>query len=227
MQFLFPVVFAASVSVLAAPTLASSTEKSITVAFRNIKLIVDGALFTPKDASGAIVEPFLYDNSVYLPARAVSEALGKTVTWDASTDSVFISSSPLPTNTPPEQTPTTEPDFRMEGNDIIRRIDFKIGYQNQPIDLPEIPSTGVKWQILTVDNPNDSKIITLANDEYINADPTADAVTHRFNFTIDRSVPIGPYSSICTVNFGQFLNGCEIGYKTICHCYIISGYGWD
>ena len=226
-QFIFPVVFAASVSVLAVTALASSTEKPITVVFRNIKLFVEGALYTPKDASGATVEPFIYNGSVYLPARAVSEALGKTVTWDAATDSVFINTPPLPTYIPSEQI-APEPDYRMEGNDIIRRVDFKIGYENQPIDLPEIPSTDVEWQILTIDNPNNNKSITYVNNEYINADPTADAVTHRFNFKSDRSAPIGANDElILTVTFGQFLNGREIGYKTICHCYILSGYGWD
>jgi len=108
----------------------------------------------------------------------------------------------------------------MEGNDIIRRVDFKIGYQDQFIDLPEILSTGVKWQILSIDNPNDNQYITFLNDKYVNTDKAADAVTHRFYFTYKRDVPIGPDPFIFTVNFGQFLNGRVIGGKTICNCYI-------
>ena len=219
-QFLFPAALAISVFALAAPALASSTEKTITATFKNIRVFVDGTIANLKDAAGATVEPFIYNGSVYLPARAVSDALGKTVTWDDTTNSVFINSPPLPTYAPPEQTPTPEPSFRMDGNDIIRRIDFKVGSQPLPIDLPEIPSTGVKWQILSTEYRIDNKGITFTNDEYVNADPAADAVTHRFNFTAQRDFPIGPDDFIFTITFGQFINGREIGGKTICNCYI-------
>ena len=219
-QFLFPAALTVSVFALAAPTLASSMDKVITATFKNIRVFVDGTLTTPTDVTGAEVEPFIYNGSVYLPARAVSEALGKTVTWDGTTNSVFINTPPLPIYAPPEQTPTPEPSFRMEGNDIIRRVDFKVGNQPLPIDLPEIPSTGVKWQILSIEYRIDNKGITFTNDEYVNSDPAADAVTHRFNFTAKHDVPIGPDDFIFTITFGQFLNGREIGGKTICNCYI-------
>ena len=224
-KFIFPALLAVSVFPLAVPTMASSARINISVVFKNISLFVDGTVFIPKDATGATVEPFIYNGSVYLPARAVSEATGKTVTWDASSNSVFINT---PAYIPPVQTPTPEPSFRMEGNDIIRRVDFKVGYKNQPIDLPEIPSIGVKWQILSIDDQNNNQGITYDYDEYINADTAADAVTHRFNFKSDRSAPIGANDDLgFTVTFGQFLNGREIGNKVICHCFIVTGYGWD
>jgi len=48
----------------------------------------------PKDGNGNIVDPFVVDGTTYLPVRAVSEALGKTVTWDGATATVYIGQKP-------------------------------------------------------------------------------------------------------------------------------------
>lgn len=64
--------------------------KWIRVDDRSISLYVDGELVVPKDAAGKIVEPFIYNGTVYLPALAVSEALGKIAEWDEATNSIYI-----------------------------------------------------------------------------------------------------------------------------------------
>ena len=76
-----------------APVLAQNTSKPIDVQYRDIKIYVDGNIIIPKDAGGRIVEPFIYEGTTYLPARAISEALGKTVEWDSSSNSVYIGGS--------------------------------------------------------------------------------------------------------------------------------------
>ena len=76
--------------VLSSFVYASPIEKTINIFFKNIKLYVDGSLVTPKDATGNKVEPFIYNGTTYLPARAVAEALGKTVKWDGKTNSIYI-----------------------------------------------------------------------------------------------------------------------------------------
>jgi len=73
---------------------AATGSQSISVTYRNIKLYVDGALITPKDVSGNIVEPFIYNGTTYLPVRAVGEALGKQVDWDGDTSSVYVGGMP-------------------------------------------------------------------------------------------------------------------------------------
>lgn len=78
------------VACLQLSSFASSFIKTIDVSYRDIKIYIDGDLLTPKDASGALVEPFIYNGTTYLPARAISEALGKTVEWDEETNSVYI-----------------------------------------------------------------------------------------------------------------------------------------
>jgi hypothetical protein len=57
-------------------------------------LYVDGEKIMPKDANGKVVDPFIVDGTTYLPVKAVSEALGKSVTWDGETASVYIGVKP-------------------------------------------------------------------------------------------------------------------------------------
>lgn len=70
--------------------LASTGTRNITVTFRNIRLMVNGQLFTPRDGAGNIVEPFSFEGTLYLPLRAVGDALGVPVSWDGSTSTVYI-----------------------------------------------------------------------------------------------------------------------------------------
>jgi len=73
---------------------AKQGREMIEVEYVNVKLYVDGVLITPKDGNGNIVEPFISNGTTYLPVRAVSEALGKDVRWDGSTNSVIIGLMP-------------------------------------------------------------------------------------------------------------------------------------
>lgn len=68
--------------------------KNITVEYADIKLVVDGVQVTPKDANGAVVEPFVYNGTTYLPVRAVGNAISKEVAWDGTTKTVYIGDVP-------------------------------------------------------------------------------------------------------------------------------------
>ena len=71
------------------PGLASQVLKTIQVA-TGITVYVDDVKLEPKDANGNPVEVFIHNGSTYLPVRAVSEAVGKPITWDGKTQSVYI-----------------------------------------------------------------------------------------------------------------------------------------
>lgn len=63
---------------------AKVANMDIPVMFNNIKIVVDGKeLKTDK-------EPFIYEGTTYLPVRAVGEAVGKNVTWDADSKTVIL-----------------------------------------------------------------------------------------------------------------------------------------
>ena len=70
--------------------MAREAAESITAVYHNIKLVVDGVLVEPKDASGNIVEPFIYNGTTYLPVRAVATAFEKEVVWDQDSYTVFL-----------------------------------------------------------------------------------------------------------------------------------------
>jgi hypothetical protein len=67
-------------------------KKTVDITYRDIKLYVDGLPVIPRDAAGAVVEPFLLNDTVYLPLRAVAEALGRSVGWDQSANTASVTS---------------------------------------------------------------------------------------------------------------------------------------
>lgn len=79
---------------LAAPAFATVATNTLQAHYMNIKLVIDGVEVTPKDAGGNVVEPFVVDGTTFLPVRAVGEALGKKVTWDGNTKTVYLGEVP-------------------------------------------------------------------------------------------------------------------------------------
>lgn len=67
---------------------AAEGTREIPATFRNIRIVVDG-----KEIS-ANAEPFIYNGTTYLPIRAVGEAVGKEVSWDAQTNTITLSDAP-------------------------------------------------------------------------------------------------------------------------------------
>lgn len=84
------VIGAVGATLLTTTVFAAPVAKNAQLFFNNIKIFVDDVSVTPKDAQGNVVEPFIYNGTTYLPVRAVSNALGKSVEWDGKTSSVYI-----------------------------------------------------------------------------------------------------------------------------------------
>lgn len=74
---------------LVIPALAAPITKSIEVR-SGVRVFIDDKELIPKDANGNPVEVFLYNGTTYLPARAISEAIGKPVQWDGSVQGIYI-----------------------------------------------------------------------------------------------------------------------------------------
>ncbi len=73
---------------------AKTGSEMIEAAYNNIKIYMDGVLVNAKDANGKAVEPFISNGTTYLPVRAVGEAIGKQVTWDGASSSVYLGEVP-------------------------------------------------------------------------------------------------------------------------------------
>ena len=87
--FALGVLFAFVLSSLTFPALAALSRKTIQVS-SGVNLYVDDTKFIPTDVNGNQVEVFLYNGTTYLPARAISEVLGKPIQWEGLTSSVYI-----------------------------------------------------------------------------------------------------------------------------------------
>lgn len=83
------IVVMAIITITAIPVMAALVQKEITVS-TGINIYVDDVKLNPVDANGKPVEVFIYNGTTYLPARAVSTAVGKPINWDGKTQSIYI-----------------------------------------------------------------------------------------------------------------------------------------
>ena len=72
--------------------MATSTARTATLNYADIKVTLDGKAITPKDVNGNAIEPFIIDGTTYLPVRGISSALGLGVDWDQNTHTVKLTS---------------------------------------------------------------------------------------------------------------------------------------
>lgn len=70
---------------------ASIGTRTASLAYDNIKIILDGKEIVPTDSDGNAVEPFIIDGTTYLPVRGISNALGLEVGWNGETKTVELS----------------------------------------------------------------------------------------------------------------------------------------
>ena len=109
--------------VLGVSAYAASYSKTLTAYYNDIKLSVNGQTVTPKDVNGKTVDPFIVDGTTYLPVRAVSQALGKQVDWDAKSYTVQIT-DPAPSYLGTWNAVKTS----SEGSDLPVEKSFPQGY---------------------------------------------------------------------------------------------------
>lgn len=83
---------ALSVITSAASVAAFGVQRTIDVT-GGISVFMDGNEVEMTDVNGNAVDAFVYDGTTYLPARAISEANGNTVSWDSEAGRVDIKSN--------------------------------------------------------------------------------------------------------------------------------------
>ena len=64
--------------------MAAVEQINLPVSFNDIKIMIDGKKLDTEN------EPFISAGVTYLPVRAVAEAVGKNVSWDGETNTVYI-----------------------------------------------------------------------------------------------------------------------------------------
>ena len=102
--FTLGVVLTLVISTFVVPALAANMIRNAELHYRDVKITLDGEPLVPTDVNGNSVEPFLMEGSTYLPLRAVAEALGLDVEWDATTETAVLTTpsaqDPDPTDDP-------------------------------------------------------------------------------------------------------------------------------
>ena len=68
----------------------STNTKAEITASTGVNIYIDGKLYIPTDVNGKVVEPFLYNGTTYLPARAISNVFNTNIEW--KNGSVYITS---------------------------------------------------------------------------------------------------------------------------------------
>lgn len=71
-------------------SIAKQATEKVDITYRDIKITLADEAVTPTDATGATVEPFIYNGTTYLPVRAVANALNLHVTWNDKTSTVGL-----------------------------------------------------------------------------------------------------------------------------------------
>ncbi|MFZ5968867.1 MAG: stalk domain-containing protein [Bacillota bacterium] len=97
---------------------AQSYVEKITVYYDVVKTImIDGVEKTPTDQ-----KPFIYEGTTYVPLRFVSESLGKKVSWDEKTGTIYIGETPTQAQIP-GKTYLTDLGISYYSNMHLYRID--------------------------------------------------------------------------------------------------------
>jgi hypothetical protein len=138
--------FAFTAGVVAAPAV-----QTITASLANdFKFTLNGEAWTPKDADGSTMAPIVYNDRTYLPARAIAEALGITVGWDAETRTVILGEPAAPVEEEPvEEEPIEEEPIAPEAELAIEPTGSDYS-KSAPADIPINITWGTATEITEI-----------------------------------------------------------------------------
>ncbi len=114
-----------------------------------------------KDSKGKAITPFIVDGTVYVPANAIADALGKSVTWDRTTASVKITDKTTPAS------PTSD---AKDINKITTTKDAKGGLHDSIENFSFVSDKDVigKWETIDfVETPDQFDSTDLSRREYV------------------------------------------------------------
>lgn len=118
----------------------------LTLNVQPAQVMVNGAVFQPKDAQGHDALVFTYNGTTYAPVRALAEAYGLTVDYDAARNMATVTSNPQSlknTDSFPAQWTVTEKPVTRYGNEHI----FTAIYSG-PLSMDEFKSW---WKSINAD----------------------------------------------------------------------------
>lgn len=118
----------------------------------------NGKLFTPTDSNGKTVQPFIYEGTTYMPIRAIIEALGANIEWDANNKVVMITKD-REEKKAEEVTEFAKDDIFIEKLDEIDKL----------ITITEYQDSDNEFYNLIIKNISDNNLSITANATYYNS----------------------------------------------------------
>lgn len=113
------------------PAPGHNAVETVTLNYRDIRIMLNGMVLQLRDGRKNKVEPFVMGGTTYLPVRAVAEALGLGVEWDAASATVRLSNYLVSKDTTTleydgENTETIERvyEYDARGNNVRFREDY-------------------------------------------------------------------------------------------------------
>ena len=79
-----------AITIVALPVSALASDGALTLAVHPVRVLVNGEVFQPKDSQGNDVMVFVSDGTTYAPVRALAEAYGLEVGYDAARNLVTV-----------------------------------------------------------------------------------------------------------------------------------------
>ena len=64
--------------------------KSVKITYDDIKITMDGKATVLKDLEGRAIEPFIYNDTMYVPISPLVRQFGKTSTYDGKSKTLVI-----------------------------------------------------------------------------------------------------------------------------------------
>ncbi|MBE6953293.1 MAG: trypsin-like serine protease [Ruminococcaceae bacterium] len=167
---------------LCLPVAATQSTETVDITYRNIKIVINGTEITPCDGAGNPVEPFIMNRSgrIYLPVRAVANALGLTVGWDNATNTISLTSNgsanygtgtPISSNMQKtEQITYRDIQILLDGAPLVTDSEAFIMNSSGTTYLPlrtvaEALGTDVGW-----DNATNTAMLTASSPQELNAE---------------------------------------------------------
>ena len=118
--------------------------QTVDIVSGGINVVVDKVRIEPKDAKGKAVKPFIYNDTTYLPVRAIANALNMKVDWDPVLSTVYLTAAVEEIEGEPGSELENESENSQgdeEATDIALPDEMNsIGNSELPIDYNDIPT---------------------------------------------------------------------------------------
>ena len=101
----------ATILLLGTVTAFSADTRTIEATFGNFRTYLFDQEFTVRNTQGEVLQPFMYNGSLYLPAEAILHAMGENASWDATTGVFRFGSVDAPPTRERVQLQTAAPFF--------------------------------------------------------------------------------------------------------------------